>query len=156
MAEQQQQSPGDDSPLEARLRMMIIKLKAEAKAGPNGYTFGQQAACQRAGELAEELEKAIAEVRVLGKSHSQTYEERRLYYAIADLRKAEFDETHCHDVMTYKNQPNNLEAWRFGEACRRAAEPGGGDFIDLGLSLMLQLHNRGYGIVRVPKREEGK
>ena len=50
-------------------------------------------------------------------------------------------------VFTYKNQPGNVEAWRFGEACR-AAQPGG-DPIDHGLSLLQKLQEKGYGIVAI-------
>jgi hypothetical protein len=49
--------------------------------------------------------------------------------------------------FTYQHQPNNIGAWRIGEACC-AAKPGG-DYIDHGLSLLQQLQMRGYGIVPV-------
>ena len=49
-----------------------------------------------------------------------------------------------------KNQPQNVEAWRFGEACRAAAdEPKCGDPIDRGLILLRELEARGYGIVKL-------
>jgi hypothetical protein len=50
-------------------------------------------------------------------------------------------------VLTYTDQPNNVEASRLGAAARAAKR--GGDSIDHGLSLLLELHARGYGIVRV-------
>lgn len=56
------------------------------------------------------------------------------------------------DVFSYtKNQPQNVEAWRFGEACRSAAgEPRCGDPIDMGLILLRELEAKGYGIVKLP------
>lgn len=53
--------------------------------------------------------------------------------------------------LTYTNQPtNNVEAWRLGEACRKAAEePKCGDYIDRGLILLRELEARGYGITRL-------
>ena len=52
--------------------------------------------------------------------------------------------------FTYKNQPGNVEAWRFGEACETAAhDPQCGDFIDRGLILLRELQAKGYGIVRL-------
>jgi hypothetical protein len=48
------------------------------------------------------------------------------------------------------NQPGNQEAWRFGEACRRAYdEPKCGDYIDRGLILLRELEAKGYGIVKL-------
>ncbi|ABN88248.1 hypothetical protein BH02_3794 [Burkholderia pseudomallei] len=48
-------------------------------------------------------------------------------------------------VLTYETQPDNIGAWRLGEACRAAKA--GGDLIDRGLSLLKELQDRGYGIV---------
>lgn len=48
-------------------------------------------------------------------------------------------------VLTYANQPCNVEAWRLGEAAR--ASKAGGDPIDHGLSLLKELQDRGYGVV---------
>ena len=54
-----------------------------------------------------------------------------------------------------KNQPQNVEAWRFGEACRVAAdEPKCGDYIDRGLILLRELEAKGYGIVKLPPNAE--
>lgn len=52
-------------------------------------------------------------------------------------------------VFSYTTQqPQNLEAWRFGEACMAAAhEPKCGDPIDRGLLLLRELELKGYGIV---------
>ena len=50
---------------------------------------------------------------------------------------------------TYENQPGNVGTSALG-ACARNAQPGG-DSIDHGLSLLRELHQRGLGIVRVPK-----
>ncbi|MBM2769878.1 hypothetical protein [Burkholderia anthina] len=48
-------------------------------------------------------------------------------------------------VLTYVNQPDNVGAWRLGEACRAAKA--GGDPIDHGLSLLKELQDRGYGVI---------
>lgn len=55
-------------------------------------------------------------------------------------------------VFTYKDQPSdNVDAWRLGEACRKAADdPKCGDYIDRGLILLRELQAKGYGIVRLP------
>lgn len=50
-------------------------------------------------------------------------------------------------VLTYENQPDNIGAWRLGEACRSAAQKPGGDPIDLGLQLLKELQAKGYGVV---------
>ncbi|RDU99177.1 hypothetical protein [Trinickia dinghuensis] len=53
-------------------------------------------------------------------------------------------------VLTYKHQPSdNVVAWRLGEACRNAAEARAGDYIDLGLQLLKELQEKGYGVVQV-------
>jgi hypothetical protein len=50
-------------------------------------------------------------------------------------------------VLTYRNQPDNVGAWRLGEACRRAAELPAGDYIDRGLGLLKELQAKGYGVI---------
>jgi hypothetical protein len=50
-----------------------------------------------------------------------------------------------------RGQPDNVNAWRLGEACRRASEHPGGDYIDHGLSLLKELEARGYGVFRFVK-----
>jgi hypothetical protein len=50
-----------------------------------------------------------------------------------------------------RGQPDNVNAWRLGEACRRASENPGGDYIDGGLSLLKELEARGYGVFRFVK-----
>jgi hypothetical protein len=54
-------------------------------------------------------------------------------------------------VFTYKQQPtDNLDAWKLGEACRKAAdEPKCGDYIDRGLILLRELEALGYGVVKL-------
>jgi hypothetical protein len=52
-------------------------------------------------------------------------------------------------VFTYRDQPGNVEAWRFGEASHNTSKKPGGDFIDTGLQLLLELQNKGYGIVAI-------
>lgn len=68
-----------------------------------------------------------------------------------ELRKLRKD-AEC--VFTYKTQPGNLEAWRFGDACREA-QPGG-DPIDHGLSLLQKLQEKGYGIVAIDATKEAQ
>lgn len=54
-------------------------------------------------------------------------------------------------VWTYKNQPNNVDCWGIGEACRKAADdPKCGDYIDRGLILLKELQAKGYGLVGLP------
>lgn len=50
-------------------------------------------------------------------------------------------------AFTYKRQPDNIGAWRIGEACRKAADASAGDYIDRGLLLLKELQAKGYGIV---------
>lgn len=50
-------------------------------------------------------------------------------------------------ILTFDDQPDNLGAWRIGEACRKAARSPGGDYIDGGLGLLKELQAKGYGIV---------
>jgi len=57
-------------------------------------------------------------------------------------------------VLTYKNQPGNVGAWRLGEACRNAADAPAGDPIDRGLLLLKELQERGYGVVALPETGE--
>ena len=50
-------------------------------------------------------------------------------------------------LFTYSSQPcRNEIAWRFGEACSRAARAPAGDYIDKGLGLLKELQAAGYGI----------
>ena len=57
-------------------------------------------------------------------------------------------------MMSYtQNQPNNVEAWSIGAACRQAADdPKCGDYIDRGLILMRELEAKGYGIVQLSEQ----
>ena len=50
-------------------------------------------------------------------------------------------------VITYLNQPDNVGAWRLGEAYRAAKL--GGDPIDHGLSLLKELQAKGFGVVAI-------
>jgi hypothetical protein len=54
-------------------------------------------------------------------------------------------------VYTYQNQPcDNVDAWRLGEACRKAADDTKcGDYIDRGLILLRELQSKGYGVVKL-------
>lgn len=53
--------------LQAKVKLIIAGLRAEAACAPNGYTFGQQAACNRAGELADALERELNAAPPAGK-----------------------------------------------------------------------------------------
>lgn len=60
-------------------------------------------------------------------------------------------------VFSYTNQPQNVEAWRFGEACSAAAkDPKCGDPIDRGLILLRELEAKGYGIVKLASNAQVK
>jgi hypothetical protein len=50
-----------------------------------------------------------------------------------------------------RGQPDNMNAWRLGEACRQAADASAGDHIDRGLALLKALEERGYGVFRFAK-----
>ena len=52
-------------------------------------------------------------------------------------------------IFTYEDQPGNLDAWRIGECAYGAVRKPGGDLIDTGLQLMLELQERGFGIVKL-------
>lgn len=67
--------------------------------------------------------------------------------AHADAREG-LTRKHIMRMFTYRQQPDNVGAWRLGEACR-AAKPGG-DPIDHGLSLLKELQAKGYGVVELP------
>lgn len=56
-------------------------------------------------------------------------------------------------ILTYLNQPDNVGAWRLGEACR-ATKPGG-DPIDHGLSLLQELQAKGFGVVAIDTAHAG-
>lgn len=57
-------------------------------------------------------------------------------------------------VFTYKDQPwDNVDAWRLGEACRKAAQNPGGDYIDGGLELLKQLQEKGFGVVKLEEAQ---
>lgn len=58
-------------------------------------------------------------------------------------------------IYSYKNQPGNVEAWRFGEACSKASKQPTGDYIDSGLALLRELEAKGYGIVQLAARPVG-
>lgn len=47
-----------------------------------------------------------------------------------------------------RGQPDNVNAWRLGEACDRAAAASAGDPIDRGLGLLKKLEEEGYGVFR--------
>lgn len=50
--------------------------------------------------------------------------------------------------FTYKRQPtDNVIAWRLGEAHCKASKHPAGDYIDVGLALLKELQDEGYGIV---------
>ena len=50
-----------------------------------------------------------------------------------------------------RGQPDNVNAWRIGEACQQAAKASAGDYIDRGLVLLKMLEADGYGIFRFVK-----
>lgn len=56
--------------------------------------------------------------------------------------------------FTYQRQPDNVGAWRMGEACRLAADAPAGDYIDRGLVLLRELQAKGYGIVALSAHPE--
>lgn len=99
---------------------------------PVGYVFGNS-------YWEEGNPRLTDDVRKLGKP---LYTTPPAVVVDADKRDAE-------RVFTYKNQPNNVEAWRFGEAAYKTSKKLGGDYIDTGLQLLLELQEKGYGIVAI-------
>lgn len=59
-------------------------------------------------------------------------------------------------IFTYKDQPQNVDAWRIGEACSNAAKESAGDFIDRGLGLLKFLQAKGMGVVEVDSTAESE
>lgn len=123
--------------LEAQARE-IAELKAQEAELCTLYGLAQ-AECKK---MREELERT-ANNRDMWKSQCERQAD--------ELRKLRKD---AERVFTYKNQPGNVEAWRFGEACREA-QPGG-DPIDHGLSLLQKLQEKGYGIVAIDAARESQ
>lgn len=57
-------------------------------------------------------------------------------------------------AYTYKHQPNNLAAWRIGEAASEAAKDNrAGDYIDRGLILLKHLEQAGFGVFALVENE---
>jgi hypothetical protein len=54
----------------------------------------------------------------------------------------------------YTNQPDNVGAWRLGEACSKASKDSAGDYIDRGLSLLHRLNEMGYGVYLIAEAEK--
>lgn len=61
----------------------------------------------------------------------------------------------ARDMLTYNKQPDNVGAWRIGEACRKAADTPGGDYIDQGLVLLKELQANGYGVIAIDAARSG-
>jgi hypothetical protein len=108
------------------------------------------------------LRNRVAEVESKwGAPEGSDKQGREALAAVAAMveRQARYRQPHCLEttnihLLTYTDQPNNVEAWRLGESCRKARP--GGDYIDRGLSLLFELHARGYGIVRIPPMDAAK
>lgn len=52
-------------------------------------------------------------------------------------------------AYTYNDQPGNVVAWRLGVASRGPAHQKGGDHIDFGLGLLLDLQEQGFGVFEI-------
>ncbi|WP_434774754.1 hypothetical protein [Pseudomonas oryzihabitans] len=62
------------------------------------------------------------------------------------IRGKAFDPAGTHRAYTYAEQPDNLGAWRLGEALVEAHAAPAGDHIDGGLGLLKALQLRGFGV----------
>lgn len=60
-----------------------------------------------------------------------------------------FDAPGTKRAYTYKHQPANDGASKLGQACYKAMQKPGGDSIDLGLGLLKQLGDAGFGVFEV-------
>lgn len=60
-------------------------------------------------------------------------------------------------VLTHNRQPDNIGAWKLGDACHKAGHAASGDYIDRGLALLKELQAKGYGVVALtePQPESG-
>lgn len=57
-----------------------------------------------------------------------------------------FDLPTTKRAYTYKQQPDNVIAYKLGRACEAAAQQSAGDGIDRGLALLQELQNEGFGV----------
>lgn len=64
-----------------------------------------------------------------------------------------FDTPKTRRAYTYREQPDNIGAYKLGRAVLRAAS--GGDSIDYGLSLLKQLQAEGFGVFELGDQQEG-
>lgn len=64
-----------------------------------------------------------------------------------------FDSPQTRRAYTYREQPDNIGAYKLGRAVLRAAS--GGDSIDYGLSLLKQLQAEGFGVFELGDQQEG-
>ena len=96
----------------------------------------------------DSFEKIIAEMQEIYKESLWMYQLHHRIEKWADRLTALQSGAGDGKVLTYRNQPDNVGAWRIGEACSKA-EPGG-DWIDHGLSLLQKLQEKGYGVIAIP------
>lgn len=64
-----------------------------------------------------------------------------------------FDSPQTRRAYTYREQPDNIGAYKLGQAVLRAAS--GGDSIDYGLALLKHLQARGFGVFELGDQQKG-
>lgn len=69
------------------------------------------------------------------------------------LHGREYDTPQTRRAYTYREQPDNIGAYKLGRAVLRAAS--GGDSIDYGLSLLKHLQAEGFGVFELGDQQEG-
>lgn len=67
------------------------------------------------------------------------------------IRGKAYDPPGTHRAYTYAEQPDNLGAWRLGEALVEAYRAPAGDHIDGGLGLLKSLQLRGFGVFEMDR-----
>ena len=97
-------------------------------------------------ELRAEIERLQAENAELKAQAGKAVEPLTL-----GIRGKAFDPPGTHRAYTYAEQPDNLGAWRLGEALVEAYRAPAGDHIDGGLGLLKELQLRGFGVFEMDR-----
>ena len=95
-----------------------------------------------AGALAENI------VEWIGKqaAHPQVLE--------VGIRGKAYDPPKTCRAYTFKEQPDNVGAWRLGEAAQGCNSVSSGDLIDVGLGLLNHLEKHGFGVYELSAAKE--
>lgn len=80
------------------------------------------------------------------REHLATTPQAERKTCLVGMRGKAYDTPEIKRAYTYKEQPNNLDAHRLGEAARVAIAANAGDSIDRGLALLKALEYVGFGV----------